>query len=95
MKNNIAYYLKLDYPITLKRLDDGKYCAEITIIRGCKGYGDTIHEALEELNDVKKTLIELLLEQGKSIPEPTIQLEIPQSQFQRLSNKKKLLSYAK
>lgn len=95
MKNKLQYYLKLDYPISINRMTDGNYCAEIPIIKGCKGYGASISGAVEELENVKTTLIKLMIEQGKSIPEPTIEIEIPKTLFRRLPNRNKLLQFAK
>ncbi|MBI5216230.1 MAG: type II toxin-antitoxin system HicB family antitoxin [Ignavibacteriae bacterium] len=90
MKNDIHYYLSLDYPIQIERMSDGLYCASIPLLKGCKGYAKTIVEAIEELQGVKETLLELMLEQKKTIPEPVVRLEIPVTKFQRLSSRKRL-----
>ena len=90
MKKNLNYYLSLEYPITLERMKDDVYCASIPLLAGCKGYGKTQKKALDELHGVKETLIEMLVEQRKPIPEPTIRLEIPTSIFSRIRNKKQL-----
>ena len=95
MKKNLQYYLSLSYPIQIERMVDGKYCSSIDLLRGCKGYADTPAEAIEELDGVKAALIELLLEQGKVIPEPIVHLEIPVSDFQRMPNKKTLRKFVK
>ncbi|MBS4028773.1 MAG: type II toxin-antitoxin system HicB family antitoxin [Ignavibacteriales bacterium] len=94
-KNNLRYYLSLDYPIHVDRMDDGQYCASIPLLKGCKGYAQTPAEAIDELAGVKEALFELLLEQGKPIPEPVVKLEIPLSQFSRFSNRQKLNQFIK
>lgn len=90
MKKNSEYYLSLEYPITIERMDDGIYCASIPLLNGCKGYGGNHKKALDELKGVKETLLEMMLNQRKPIPEPTIRLEIPASTFSRIRNKKQL-----
>jgi len=95
MKKNPTHYSSLDYQVQIRRLPDGVFCAEIPLIKGCKGYGETPTEALFELEGVKETLIELMLEQGKAIPEPTVQLEVPLRTFQRLKNRHKLSPFIK
>ena len=94
-KPDIQYYLKLYYPIQVERMEDGIYCASIPLLKGCKGYGNTAVEAINELQGVKETLLELMLEQGKIIPEPTVQLEIPVSKFSKIPNREKLSQYIK
>lgn len=95
MKKNTKHYLSLDYHVQIKRLPDGMFCAEIPLIKGCKAYGETQTEALSELEGVREALIELMLEQGKTIPEPTVQLEVPLGTFRRLRNKHKLAPFIK
>ena len=95
MKKNIEYYKSLNYSITIDRMEDGLFCASIPLLKGCKGYGIDVPEALEELEGVKETLIELLLEQGKAIPEPIVYLEIPVNEFNRMPSRKKLDQFVK
>ena len=95
MKKSLQYYLSLDYPIHIERMEDGKYCASIPLLKGCKGYAETISEAIEELNGVKESLVELMLGQNKKIPEPSIQLEIPVSEFNRMTSRRRLKKYVK
>ena len=94
-KRNYQYYLNLDYPIHIERMEDGIYCASIPQLKGCKGYADTAKEAIEELQGVKEALIELMLEQGKQIPEPIVRIEIPVSKFYKIPNRDKLKQYIK
>lgn len=94
-KKEVQRYESLDYPMVIERMDDGTYRASIPLIKGCKGYAQTPTEAIDELNEIKKTLIELMLEQGKAIPEPTVQLEIPLSKFSKFPNRRKLKQFIK
>ncbi len=84
---DISYYLQLNYPVDIHAMPDGMFCAEIKIVPGLCAYGTTMIEALEELNIVKTTAFELMLQQGKEIPLPTVLLEIPVDEFQQLSNR--------
>jgi len=93
MLKGLDYYLNLDYAVTIRRMADGHYGAEIPLLKGCCGYGQTADEALFELEGVKETVLEAWLEQGRRIPEPTIRLEIPTNIFKRLSNRDKLELY--
>jgi predicted RNase H-like HicB family nuclease len=95
MKKNLEYYLSLNYAIKIEQMSDGQYCASVPLLRGCKGYGNTPNVALQELDGVKEALIELMLEQGKDIPEPIVELEIPVSEYSRLPNRKKLSQFVK
>jgi predicted RNase H-like HicB family nuclease len=95
MKKKHNYYLALDYPISIERMEDGAYCASIPLLKGCKGYGETQKKALDELHGVKETLLAMMIEQRKPIPEPTIRLEIPTSTFSRIRNKKMLEQFVR
>ena len=65
------------------------------MLKGCRGYADSPAEAIEELQGVKEALLELMLEQGKTIPEPTVKLEIPVSDYSRLRNRRLLNRFVK
>jgi predicted RNase H-like HicB family nuclease len=84
---DISYYMKLNYPVEIKSMPDGMYCAEIKVIPGLCAYGASMVEALEELKVVKTTAFELMLKQGKDIPLPKVHLEIPVDIFEQLSDK--------
>ena len=90
---DLIYYLQLEYPTTIRKMPDGAYCAEIPLLKGCDAYGKTADEALYELEGVKETILEILLEKGKPIPEPTVRLEIPVGVFEQLARKEELAAY--
>lgn len=93
MIRDLSYYLGLEYPVTIRRMPDGQYCAEIPLLPGCCGYGQTADEALAELEGVKETVLDTWLEMGKRIPEPTVRIEVPAALFARLSCKEELTPY--
>lgn len=90
---NLSYYLQLEYPTTIRKIPDGMYCAEIPLLKGCAAYGETADETLYELEGVRETVLEILLEKGKPIPEPTVHLEIPVGVFEQLEKKEELAAY--
>lgn len=90
---NPDYYMNLDYPVTIRRMPDGQYCAEIPTLRGCCGYGETADEALFELDGVKETVLSVWLEKSRPIPEPTVRLEMPEPLFESLPNRDELLPF--
>ncbi|MBI3189565.1 MAG: type II toxin-antitoxin system HicB family antitoxin [Ignavibacteriales bacterium] len=90
MKKNINYYLALEYPMQIERMEDGMYCVSIPLLKGCKAYASSVPQAFEELLGVKETLFELMMEQGKQIPEPSVRLEIPVNEFRRMASRKRL-----
>lgn len=77
----IEHYMTLSYPIVVKEstYTDGSPCyeAEHPDIPGCKGQGDSIDEAIEDLRDAKYLYIESLLEDGLPIPSPSDPLPVP------------------
>jgi predicted RNase H-like HicB family nuclease len=76
-------------------MEDVVYCVSIAMLKGCKGYADSPAKAIEELQGVKESLLELMLEQGKTIPEPTVTLEIPVSHYSRFRNRRSLNRFVK
>lgn len=75
MKKNLKYYMDLDYPIEVRRIPEhegGGYMASIPLLGkyAFVGDGDTVEEAIENLNQVKKELFKEYLEKGIPIPEP-------------------------
>lgn len=71
---DIKYYLELNYPITIDTFSEfdrkKRYVAEITDLPGCSAHGDTIEEALKELENVKIGWLEVSLKRGLEVPEP-------------------------
>ncbi|MBI4232975.1 MAG: type II toxin-antitoxin system HicB family antitoxin [Chloroflexi bacterium] len=47
---------------------EGKYMAEIPVLPGCRAWGDTAAEALENLQSVATAFIESYRDKGDSLP---------------------------
>lgn len=75
MKKNLDYYLALDYPVEIRKIEDrlgGGFVATIPSLgaQAFVGDGDTPQEAWENLMEAKKELFAEYLEAGTPIPEP-------------------------
>ncbi len=55
-------------PVKIEALEEGGYLAICPVLQGCHTEGQTIAEALENLEDVARQLIELREEDGLPIP---------------------------
>jgi predicted RNase H-like HicB family nuclease len=58
------YLLKVE----VEPLEEGGYLASCPDLQGCHAEGDTIAEALENVEDVARIIIELCLEKGLPLP---------------------------
>lgn len=57
-------------PVEIEELDDGEgYLAICPVIPGCHAEGTTIPEALENLGDVARVVLEFRQEHGLGLPE--------------------------
>ncbi len=64
----------LSYEIKIRQLTEeegGGWLAEIPLLPGCMSDGETVEEAMANINDAKKCWIKTCLELGMDIPEPT------------------------
>ncbi len=71
IKKNLEYYFRLPYKVVLYPAEEGGYAIEIPELPGCVSQGQTLEEAYEMVQDAKRGWIELALQDGKAIPEPT------------------------
>ncbi len=97
MDRGVEFYVKQSYPIVLRRLaveEGGGWLAEIPDLSGCMSDGETIPEAIENLEQAKRLWIATALKRGLSIPVPRIEddeysgrltLRIPKSMHRKLS----------
>jgi predicted HicB family RNase H-like nuclease len=74
-KQKLDYYLNLNYPVEYLRIPEeegGGYCAYIRQLGKAAflGDGETIEEAIADLQVVKEFLFQDYLEKGIDIPEP-------------------------
>jgi predicted RNase H-like HicB family nuclease len=58
------YKLQLE----IEPLEEGGYLAICPILQGCHAEGETIAEAIENVEDVARNLIELMREDGVALP---------------------------
>ncbi len=65
------YLLKVE----VEPLEEGGYLATCPDLQGCHAEGDTIAEALENVEDVARILLELRREDGLALPEGLEQVE--------------------
>ena len=65
------YLLKVE----VEPLEEGGYLATCADLQGCHAEGDTIAEALENVEDVARILLELRREDGLALPEGLEQAE--------------------
>lgn len=93
MIKDLDYYMSLPYRIEIvKDSDEEGYAAFIPELKGCITTGISISDALESLEDAKKTWISSAIEDGDPIPEPDrlkdysgeFKLRMPKSLHKRL-----------
>ena len=56
-------------PVEVEALEDGRFLAVCPTLQGCHAEGDTIAEALENVEDVARIIVELALENNLPLPE--------------------------
>jgi len=55
-------------PVTIEPLEDGWYLAACDGIQGCHAEGETVEEALENIEDVARMIWELCCEENLLVP---------------------------
>lgn len=96
---DLNYYLGLNYEVKLRQLSEeegGGWFAEVPLLPGCMSDGETIEEAVRNLNDAKKGWIETCLALGREVPEPKadafsgqLRVRMPKSLHRALTEKAK------
>jgi antitoxin HicB len=92
----LTYYMTLHYPYTMEQYEEeGKIYFSLSIpdLPGCGAIGETVEQALANLEKAKEAWIEVCLEEGLPIPEPALEdefsgkflLRIPPNLHMRLS----------
>ncbi len=76
-QKDLENYLALNYEVTLRKMtraeagsNESRYLAQIPLLEGVRAEGEEPHEAVANLEQVKRLAFELMLAQGKNIPEP-------------------------
>ena len=67
---DLAYFLKVKYPISVQEGPKGGYFVTHPDLDGCMAEGETVDEAIENLADARELWIESRLESGHPVPEP-------------------------
>jgi len=57
------------FPVELEHEEDGRWSAWIEALPGCAVWGYSKEEAIEALKDASQAYIEVMLEQGQTIPQ--------------------------
>lgn len=99
MKKDFDFFMKLEYEIKVRKLlpeEGGGWFAEIPLLPGCMADGESIEEAVKNLNEAKASWIETSLEINREVPEPNsedysgqLRLRMPKSLHKELSQKAK------
>ncbi len=72
MNRDVSYYMDLPYKIEIIPEEGGTgFNVEVPDLKGCVAFGETIEDALQTLTEVKQAWIEIALERGWRIPEPS------------------------
>jgi antitoxin HicB len=69
MSDNLNYYLGLNYPIEILRSDDGVFAFHPDL-DGCAAQGESVGEAISNLDAARKLWLSVRLEDGLSVAEP-------------------------
>jgi predicted RNase H-like HicB family nuclease len=67
---DLAYYMSLHYAVLLLPEEDNTWSAILPELEGCLGGGETVPEALAELEENKAIWFATRLAKGWHIPEP-------------------------
>ncbi|MCD8489204.1 MAG: type II toxin-antitoxin system HicB family antitoxin [Desertifilum sp.] len=89
---SLESYLNLQYPVTLYPDAEGGYVAQIKDLPGCLSQGETLEEAVSNINEARELWIETAYEAGDAIPLPShedctnanLSLQLPKSLHRRL-----------
>jgi antitoxin HicB len=65
-------YLNLSYPITLYPEPDGGYTVVLADLPGCMSQGDTLEEAMTNIEEARVAWIETAWECSDAIPLPSV-----------------------
>lgn len=71
---SLDYYLSLKYPISFYPESEG-YTAIIKDLPGCMSVGETLSEAMENIEEARELWIETAYECGYEIPLPATEVE--------------------
>lgn len=71
-RHSIKYFLSFEYPIKIYPEEDGGYTALIPNLLGCISQGETLEEAIANIEEARTLWIETVYYSGKkAIPVPS------------------------
>ncbi|GMB02272.1 type II toxin-antitoxin system HicB family antitoxin [Pelosinus sp. IPA-1] len=71
MNKTFEYYMSLPYTVMIYSSPEGGFVSEIKELPGCLSQGETKEESLKMIEDAKRAWIDIALQDGDEIPEPT------------------------
>ena len=81
VEKDLKYYTALPYTLILRPDEVGDVIARIQELPGCIAHGENEAEALSNIREVQKLWIETNIENGKPIPEPEPDTELPSGKW--------------
>ncbi len=70
IERTVERYMALPYRVELIPSVEGGYVVRLPDLPGCVSQGDTVEEAMEMIRDAQRGWIEVMLENGRPVPEP-------------------------
>ncbi len=67
--------IKIEYPFVIYPAEEGGYVAEIPALKGCLAQGETLEEALSELQAVEQLWLETAKKHGDELPNAEVEIE--------------------
>jgi predicted RNase H-like HicB family nuclease len=65
----------IQYPFVIYPIKEGGYVAEIPALKGCLAQGETLEEALSELQTVEQLWLETAKQHGEDLPSAEAEIE--------------------
>ena len=74
---SLKYYLSLKYPMSIYPEEEGGYTIMIPDLDGCMTQGETLEEAINNIDEAKELWIETVYYSGKKeIPSPSQRIRV-------------------
>jgi len=70
----------MTYTVVVTREEDGRYTAVVPALRDCASFGDTLPEALQNVEEAISLYVETLRDHGWPIPEDTPAVSVDMSE---------------